>query len=161
MKRLQIAIGSDHAGVELKKHLIEFLTGEGYDVLNCGTNSSASVDYPDIAEQVAAEVLRHEIMGILICGTGIGISIAANKIPGIRAAVCQDVFTAHMAREHNDANILALGARVINNDSDLADKITKIFIHTDFLAGRHERRVEKIKALEKKYCERGNNLGLY
>lgn len=150
---MQIAIGCDHAGVELKKQIIEFLKEEGYDVLDCGTYTSDSVDYPDIAKKVAIKVIEEAIPGILICGTGIGISIAANKIPGIRAAVCQNLFTARLAREHNDANILALGARVTGNG--LALEIVKTFITTKFLSGRHQRRVEKIKALEKKFNERG------
>ena len=140
---MQVIIGSDHAGVMLKKEIIEFLQNEGYDVLNCGTDSSESVDYPDIAEKVALEVLQKKAPGILICGTGIGISIAANKITGIRAAVCRDAFTARLAREHNDANILAIGARVTG--SGLALDTVKAFLEADFQAGRHQRRVEKIK----------------
>ncbi|HCF71433.1 MAG TPA: ribose 5-phosphate isomerase B [Syntrophomonas sp.] len=145
---MQVIIGSDHAGVMLKKEIIEFLQNEGYDVLNCGTDSSESVDYPDIAEKVALEVLQKKAPGILICGTGIGISIAANKITGIRAAVCRDAFTARLAREHNDANILAIGARVTG--SGLALDTVKAFLEADFQAGRHQRRVEKINILEKK-----------
>ncbi len=145
---MQVIIGSDHAGVMLKKEIIEFLQNEGYDVLNCGTDSSESVDYPDIAEKVALEVLQKKAPGILICGTGIGISIAANKITGIRAAVCRDAFTARLAREHNDANILAIGARVTG--SGLALDTVKAFLKADFQAGRHQRRVEKINILEKK-----------
>lgn len=145
---MQVIIGSDHAGVMLKKEIIEFLQNEGYDVLNCGTDSSESVDYPDIAEKVALEVLQKKAPGILICGTGIGISIAANKIAGIRAAVCGDAFTARLAREHNDANILAIGARVTG--SGLALDTVQAFLGADFQAGRHQRRVEKISILEKK-----------
>ncbi|MEN6460201.1 MAG: ribose 5-phosphate isomerase B [Syntrophomonas sp.] len=150
---MEIAIGCDHAGVQLKEEIMAALQDEGYEVINCGTDTSESVDYPDFAEKVAGEVLQKKILGVLICGTGIGISIAANKIPGIRAAVCGDIYTAELAREHNDANILALGSRVTG--SGLAVKIVKTFIKTDFLAGRHERRVSKITALENKYLERG------
>lgn len=150
---MYIAIGSDHAGVGLKKEIIAVLEGEGYKPIDCGTYTSDSVDYPDIAENVANEVLGRGVLGILICGTGIGVSIAANKIPGIRAALCQDIYTAQLAREHNDANIVAVGARVTG--SGLAAEIIKTFVKTKFEAGRHQRRVEKIKALEYKYGERG------
>lgn len=143
---MKIAIGSDHAGVALKDEIIILLEELGYEVINCGTDSLESVDYPDIAERVASEVLNYNILGIIICGTGIGISIAANKIPGIRAALCQDIFTARLAREHNDANIVAIGARITG--AGLAQEIVKTFINSSFLAGRHQRRVEKIKDIE-------------
>jgi len=149
---LEIALGSDHAGFSLKQELIIFLKREGHHTIDCGTYSTESVDYPDIAEMVAREVLKKEILGILICGTGIGISIAANKIPGIRAAVCQDLFTARLAREHNNANILAIGARITG--SGLAEEIVKVFISTPFAGDRHQRRVDKITDLENKYRER-------
>ncbi|MGI6452825.1 MAG: ribose 5-phosphate isomerase B [Syntrophomonadaceae bacterium] len=143
---MKVAIGCDHAGFELKQKMTDMLQKEGYAVIDCGTFSLDSVDYPDIAETVAARVLQDKIPGILICGTGIGISIAANKIPGIRAAVCNCSFTARLAREHNDANILAIGARVIG--PGLAEEIIKKFLTTQFLEGRHRVRVEKIKRLE-------------
>lgn len=143
---MQVAIGSDHAGVQLKKELIACLSAEGFEPLDCGTYTEDSVDYPDIAEIVAGEVLEKNIPGVLVCGTGIGISIAANKIPGIRAALCHDSFSARMAREHNDANIVVLGSRIIGNG--LAEEIVKTFLKFDFSAGRHRRRVEKITALE-------------
>ncbi|HZJ84798.1 MAG TPA: ribose 5-phosphate isomerase B [Syntrophomonadaceae bacterium] len=143
---MKIAIGSDHAGVALKEEIIAMLTEAGYEIVNCGTNSLESVDYPDIAEKVAHEVLSQKILGIIICGTGIGISIAANKIIGIRAALCQNIFTARLAREHNDANILAIGARVTG--PGLALEIVNTFLKTDFAAGRHHKRVEKIKGIE-------------
>ncbi|MDD4802747.1 MAG: ribose 5-phosphate isomerase B [Syntrophomonas sp.] len=149
---MQIAVGSDHAGVQLKHHVIAFLAAEGYEPIDCGTYSEDSVDYPDIAEIVAHEVLQKKILGILVCGTGIGISVAANKIPGIRAALCNDMFSARLAREHNDANIVAIGSRITG--SGLAEEIIKTFIKTDFSAGRHQKRVEKITALENKYRER-------
>ncbi|NLT20204.1 MAG: ribose 5-phosphate isomerase B [Syntrophomonadaceae bacterium] len=149
-----IAIGCDHAGLALKKEIINWLKSEDYEVVDCGTFSEESVDYPDIAYEVAGQVLSRGCTGILICGTGIGISIAANKIDGIRAAVCENEFTARMARQHNDANILAVGARVVG--TGLALEIVKTFLNTDFEAGRHARRIEKIHWLEKN-AERGVN----
>lgn len=149
---MKIAIGSDHAGFALKKELIKILEEEAKEVIDCGTYTSDSVDYPDIAEKVAREVLSQNILGVLICGTGIGVTIAANKIPGIRAALCWNVFTARLAREHNNANILAIGSRVTG--TDLAVEILKNFIKSDFTAGRHQRRIEKIKEIERKYRER-------
>ncbi|CFX02763.1 Ribose 5-phosphate isomerase B [Syntrophomonas zehnderi OL-4] len=149
---MEIAIGCDHAGVEVKWEISAMLKESGITVYDCGTNTLAAVDYPDIAEQVAAEVLSRDILGILVCGTGIGISIAANKIPGIRAAVCTDIFTAEMCRKHNDANIIAVGARV--SDINNIKEIVSTFIKTDFEGGRHQIRVEKIKALENKFRKR-------
>ncbi|HZK43032.1 MAG TPA: ribose 5-phosphate isomerase B [Syntrophomonadaceae bacterium] len=149
---MKIAIGNDHAGVALKLEIMEMLTEEGYEVINCGVDTTDSVDYPDIAEQVTTEVLKQNILGVLICGTGIGISIAANKIIGIRAALCQNIYTAQMAREHNDANIVALGARVTGGA--LAVEIVRAFVKSDFQAGRHLKRVEKIIALEEKHRDR-------
>jgi len=149
---LDIAIGNDHAGLEVKREIIAMLQADGWNVIDCGCHTTDSVDYPDIAQEVAQQVLEKKILGILICGTGIGISIAANKIPGIRAAVCTDNFTAEMCRRHNDANIVAVGARVSEMES--IKEMIKIFIKTDFEGGRHQVRVEKINALEKKYRER-------
>ncbi len=149
---MDIAIGSDHAGFESKREIISMLQSAGYNTIDCGTYSTDSVDYTDIAESVAEQVLGKNILGILICGTGIGIAIAANKIPGIRAAVCTDAFTAEMSRKHNDANIVALGARVL--EIAQMKEIIEIFLKTDFEGGRHQLRVEKIKALENKYRER-------
>ena len=119
-----------------------------YKIMDCGTFSKESMDYPDIAEEVARLVLQEKTRGFLICGTGIGVAIAANKIPGIRAAVCHNIYSARLAREHNDANILTLGARVTGGG--LAIEIVKSFIKAEFQAGRHLRRVEKISRLEKK-----------
>lgn len=146
---MKIAIGSDHAGFILKNEIITALKEDGYEVMDCGTYSSDSVDYPDIAEVVAQKVLTQNIFGVIICGTGIGISIAANKIPGIRAALCQDTYSARLSREHNDANIVAIGARVTG--PGLALEIVKTFLGTSFQAGRHLRRVEKITRLEQTY----------
>jgi ribose 5-phosphate isomerase B len=149
---LKFAIGSDHAGVEQKREIIAFLKELEIEAIDCGCFSADSVDYPDIAEAVAAQVIEKNILGIIICGTGIGISIAANKIPGIRAALCSDPFSAEMARRHNDANMLALGARVL--DMPTIKEIVSAFFSAEFERGRHQRRVDKINAIEKKYCER-------
>jgi len=142
---VKIAIASDHGGFELKESLKKQFAADAFS--DFGTQNLDSVDYPDFAREVATRVATHEFdRGILICGTGIGISIAANKIKGIRAALCHDVFTAEMARKHNDANILAMGGRVL--DEKTAFEITDVFLHTDFEGGRHQRRLEKIAALE-------------
>lgn len=146
---MKVAIGSDHAGFNLKKEIMVMLEYKGYEVLDCGCFSPDSVDYPDIAEAVAEAVLKENVFGIIICGTGIGISIAANKIPGIRAALCHEPFSARMSREHNDANILALGARITG--SGLAIEIAKTFLDTSFAGDRHALRVDKIKEIERKH----------
>ncbi len=148
---MHIVIGSDHAGVELKQNIIKKLQEDGYTVSDCGTYSKESVDYPDIAEKVATEVISRQIKGIIICGTGIGISIAANKIPGIRAALCNNTDTACLSRQHNDANILAIGARV--TEPEAAMEIVDAFLNTAFEGGRHQARVDKIKAIEDKYSK--------
>ena len=146
---MKITIGSDHGAVELKeevkKVLAEFPEVEVHDV---GTFGTASVDYPDIAEKVCAEITSGQAdRGIVLCGTGIGISIAANKIHGIRAALCNDVYSARKSREHNNANVLAMGGRVTGFGP--AGEIVRAWMTTDFAGGRHERRVNKIMALEK------------
>lgn len=142
-----IAIGSDHGGYELKEQLLQFLEENRYETEDCGTFSGESVDYPDIAEKVAKVVLAGDAeRGILICGTGIGISIAANKINGIRAAHCTDPYSARMAREHNNANIIALGGRITG--TELAIEILCAYLDAEFQGGRHQRRVDKITALE-------------
>lgn len=145
-----IAIGSDHAGYLLKADIIKFLENKGLKVKDFGTNCGDSVDYPDYAEAVAEAVSNKECdRGILICGTGIGISIAANKVPGIRAALCTNSYMAKMSRQHNDANILAIGERVIG--PGLALEIIETFLETEFVGGRHATRVGKISNIEKKY----------
>lgn len=149
---MKVVIGSDHAGYDLKQEIVTTLQAEGYEFQDCGTYSRDSVDYPDIARQVTKEVLIQGIPGVIICGTGIGISIAANKISGIRAALCDNQYTARMAREHNDANIVALGSRVIG--PGLAVEIVKTFLNTSFQAGRHLIRVEKINQMENTGQER-------
>lgn len=143
-----LAIGSDHGGFELKNYVIEHLENKGVECKDCGTYTEESCDYPDIAKKVADTVISGECeRGILICGTGIGISIAANKIDGIRAALCSDVFSAKMARQHNNANIICLGGRVTGRE--LAFMIIDTFLEQEFEGGRHQKRIDKIHALEK------------
>lgn len=138
-----VALGSDHAGVALKAALAEALAAAGHPTLDMGTNGPESVDYPDFANAVAAAVLDGRArFGVLVCGTGIGISIAANRHAGIRCALVHDATTARLCREHNDANILALGARVIG--PEVALDALKAFLSTPFGGGRHERRVRKL-----------------
>ena len=144
---MKIAIGCDHGGLHLKQEIKELLSTLGHEVEDFGTHSTESCDYPDIAEPVAHAVVDGAVdRGILICGTGIGIGIAANKIAGVRAALCHDTFSAHASREHNNANILTMGERVIG--PGLAKDIVTIWLNTEFEGGRHARRVEKISALE-------------
>ena len=143
---MKIAIGSDHAGYELKTYLVQVLTGE-HDVVDVGTDSPDSVDYPDYAVKVARLVAERQVeRGILVCGTGVGMSVAANKVCGIRAALAFDLYTAMQSRRHVDANILALGALVTGKG--LAAEIARVWLDTPFEGGRHERRIEKIRRLE-------------
>lgn len=142
-----IAVGSDHGGFELKRQLLEWLEGWDYSIENVGCNGLDSVDYPDYALKVAQAVATGRcVLGILVCGTGIGMAIAANKVTGIRAASISDVYSARMFREHNDGNILCLGARVVG--SGLAQEIVTTFLEASFAGSRHQRRVDKIMALE-------------
>ena len=142
-----IAIGCDHGGFALKNEIIKHLNDHGYEVKDFGCYSEASVDYPDYAYPVAEAVANGSAeKGILICGTGIGMSIAANKVKGIRCALCCDTFSAHATREHNNSNILALGARVIG--TGLALDIVDIWLSTDFTGGRHVARIDKITKIE-------------
>ncbi|MGB9681538.1 MAG: ribose 5-phosphate isomerase B [bacterium] len=148
---MKLAIGSDHAGFRLKEELKSFISSLGIEIKDFGCYSEDSVDYPDIAKEVSFSVVKGESdKGILICGTGIGMSIAANKIKGIRAAVGNELLSARLAREHNNANILTLGARIIG--IEVAKESVKIFIETPFLGGRHQRRVEKIREMEGEQC---------
>ena len=142
--KMKIALGSDHGGYQLKENLKKYLKELNVEYKDFGCNSEKSVDYPDIGFKIAIEVKnRNYDKGILICGTGIGMSIVANKIKGIRASLCHDVFSARYAREHNDANILTLGGRVI--DSGLAKEIVKVWLNTDFSGEeRHLKRLNKI-----------------
>ena len=143
------AIGSDHGGFALKQEIMKHLTERGIECRDYGTFSTDSCDYPDYGEAVGRAVASGECeRGIVVCGTGIGISIAANKVHGVRCALCGDCFSAQMAREHNDANVLALGARVLG--PGLALKIVDTFLDAEFQGGRHARRVAKIMALEDK-----------
>ena len=146
---MRIAIGADHAGVALKDHVKQVLTSRGIAFDDLGTLTTESVDYPDFAAAVARKVASGEYdRGILTCGSGIGMAIAANKIPGIRAASIQDEEGARLSREHNDINVLALGERTGNPDT--ARRIVEIFLDTPFAGGRHQRRVDKINALDHK-----------
>ena len=144
---MRISIGSDHRGVDVKRQIIDLLRLLGHDVNDVGTQSEESVDYPDIAAEVGRRVSQSEAdRGILICGTGIGMAIAANKFPGVRAAPCHDDLTAEMSRRHNDLNILCLSADLLG--VKLIDHMVEIWLSTEFDGGRHARRVEKIDALD-------------
>jgi ribose 5-phosphate isomerase B len=145
----RVAIGSDHGGYELKEILKRYIEDDlGWSVHDCGTHSTAAVDYPDFAAAVAREVAGgRSARGIVVDAAGLGSSIAANKVAGVRCALCHDDATAMNCREHNDANMLALGARVVNRG--LAQRLVRLFLATPFAGGRHERRVQKIMALER------------
>jgi ribose-5-phosphate isomerase B len=151
-KQMIVAIGCDHGGYAMKLKLIEHLNKIGVEYKDFGTFSEESCDYPDYALPVA-EAVKDGLCdrGILICGTGIGISIAANKVPGIRASLCHDVFSAKATRKHNDSNILAFGARVIGEG--LMTEIVDAYLSTEFEGGRHSARIDKITAIEKKYSK--------
>jgi ribose 5-phosphate isomerase B len=147
---MRLAIGSDHAGYELKEAIKAYLDEQGLTYQDFGTHSTDSCDYPDFGLAVAEAVARGDFpLGILVCGTGLGMSMVANKVPGVRAALCGDTFSAHSSREHNHANILVLGARVVG--TGLALDIVRTWLAAGPLGGRHARRVEKITAIEKKY----------
>ena len=144
-----IAIGSDHGGFELKNHIINYLKEKNIDIKDFGCFDESSVDYPDIAEAVCDSINNGESeCGILVCGTGIGISIAANKIDGIRAAHCHDVYSAEMTKRHNNANVICMGGRVVGRE--LAFKIIDAWLGAEFEGGRHQNRIDKIHALEKR-----------
>ena len=144
---MKIAIGNDHGGVELKMHVLKYLTDQGYDVVNFGTDETASNHYPIYAQKVAQAVVSGECdRGILICGTGIGISIAANKVHGVRCALCSEPVSCRLSREHNNANIVAMGARTIG--PVMAEAIVDTFLTTDFLGGRHATRVNMFTDIE-------------
>jgi ribose 5-phosphate isomerase B len=143
-----IALGSDHGGLDLKEAIKELLRERGITVVDCGTDNGNSVDYPDFGEKVASKVSSGEVeRGILFCGTGIGMSIVANKYPQVRAALVTDPFMAQMAKEHNNANILVLGGRVL--DVDKARDMVSIWLDSTFEGGRHQGRLDKITALER------------
>lgn len=150
---MRLALGSDHAGFELKKQLAVYLAELGYGVVDMGTHSAEPVDYPDVAESVAMAVIDSRAdRGILICGSGVGASVAANKVPEIRAGLCHDTYSAHQGVEHDDMNVLVLGARVIG--PELARELVRAFLGGKFSGEeRHRRRIEKVKALEKRSKE--------
>ena len=140
---MKIAIGSDHGGIHLKNYLKEYLQGKGWEVLDCGTYTEESCDYPDIAAKLCGEIAQGTVtQGILVCGTGLGMSIAANKCAGIRAAVVTDEYSAVKSKEHNNANVLCLGERVLG--TGLAESLVDAWLKTEFAGGRHARRVDKI-----------------
>lgn len=140
---MKVGVGCDHGGYDLKKEIIDFLNNQGYETVDLGCHTADSVDYPDLANATCQKVLGGDCeRGILICGTGIGMSIAANRYKGIRAALCHEASSARLSREHNNANILCLGARIIG--TALTMDIIKVFMETDFSGGRHLRRIELI-----------------
>ncbi len=144
----RIAIGSDHAGYPVKEAIRKYLEAAGYQVDDQGTSSEESVDYPDYGKAVGELVAsKQDDFGIAVCGTGIGISIAANKVPGIRAALAHDMLTARLAREHNDANVLALGGRIVT--AVAAVEMVQTFLTTAYAGGRHQRRLDKISQIER------------
>lgn len=147
MVSFQLAMGCDHAGLNLKNHLVQWLQNQGHSVKDFGVYNTQSMDYPDIAATVAQSVAKGDYQrGILVCGSGIGVSIAANKIAGIRAVPCQDTISARLSRQHNDTNVLTLGERLTT--SMIAEEIVTVWLQTEFEAGRHCQRVDKITALE-------------
>ena len=155
MSSKKLALASDHAGCELKEEIKKFLPELGYSFQDFGSDSLESVDYPDYAKIVAEKVSRGEYeRGILLCGSGVGMAIVANKFPKVRAVQVNDIYTAVMSRRHNDTNILALAGRVTAKDS--AREIVKAWLETPFEAGRHERRLKKIEDIEKEICQKGS-----
>jgi len=150
---MRVVLGSDHAGYELKQQLIDYVRELGHDVLDVGTHSTASVDYPDFSEAVGQAVIeKRGDRGILICGSGIGSVISVNKIPGIRAGVCHDCYSAHQGVEHDDMNVIVMGARIIA--IALAQDLVKVFLSAKFSnEDRHRKRLDKVKALEAKHLK--------
>ena len=147
MRPKKIAIGSDHAGFEGKEQARQFLASRGFEIVDKGTGGAESVDYPDYGAAVGRAVAAGEAdCGVVMCGSGIGISIAANKVPGVRAALCWNEETAQLARRHNDANVLCIGARFI--EPELAARMIQTFVETEFDGGRHQQRVDKLSQLD-------------
>jgi len=148
---MRVVLGSDHAGFDLKQEILKFVQGLWHEVLDVGAHNASPSDYPDFAEALAAAILNNQAdRGILVCGSGVGASVAANKIPGIRAGVCHDCYSAHQGVEHDDMNVLVLGSRVVG--PSLACDLASVFLKATFSAEeRHLQRVGKIKLLEKKY----------
>ncbi len=145
---MKVALGADHGGFELKEAIKSHLIENGYEIVDFGTDSTESVDYAVFGEKVGEYVVKEGCLGILCCGTGIGISLAANKVNGVRAACCSDYFSAKMTRAHNNANILSMGGRVIG--VGLALQLVDVFLSTEFEGGRHQRRIDQITAIENK-----------
>ena len=149
---MKVAVACDHGGLNLKNAVINYLKENGYEYTDFGTNTTESCDYPDFALPAAEAVASGDCdRGIILCSTGIGVSIVANKVPGVRCAHCHDCYCAELTRLHNDANVLAMGEKVVGVGYAL--KIVKTFLETEFKGGRHQRRVDKIAAIEKKYCK--------
>ena len=150
---MKIVLGSDHAGFKLKADLRDYLVEQNIAIFDMGVEEKTPADYPEIARAVAEKISRKEFeRGILICGSGIGMSIVANRFPGVRAALCHDLYTARMSREHNDANLLVLGGRLIGKG--LAREMIKIWLESVFQGGRHQRRLDQIESLDKEMRER-------
>lgn len=146
---MKIGIGNDHAAVDMKNQVVEYLEGKGYEVVNFGTDTYESCNYPEYGEKVGRAVAARDVdLGILICGTGVGISLAANKVKGVRAVVCSEPYSAKLSRQHNNTNILAFGARVIG--IELAKMIIDEWLNAEFEGGRHQTRVDMITAIENK-----------
>ena len=146
---MKIGIGNDHAAVDMKNQVVEYLKGKGYEVVNFGTDTYESCNYPEYGEKVGRAVAAGDVdLGILICGTGVGISLAANKVEGIRAVVCSEPYTAKLSRQHNNTNILAFGARVIGIET--AKMIVDEWLNAEFMGGKHERRVNMLMDIEKR-----------
>ncbi len=149
---MKIAVACDHGGLNLKKHIINYLAEHGYEYVDFGTYSEESCDYPDFALPATEAVAAGECeLGIVVCSTGIGVSMVANKVPGVRCAHCHDTYCARYTRMHNDANMLAMGEKVVG--AGYALDIVEAFLTAKFEGGRHQRRVDKITAIEKKYCK--------
>lgn len=144
---MKIGIGNDHAAVEMKMQIMEYLESLGHEVVNYGVDTTERCNYPEIGEKVGRAVAAGEVeCAVLICGTGVGISIAANKVHGVRAAVCSDITTAHLVKEHNNANIIAFGARIVGIET--AKDIVKAYLDAKFLGGRHQTRIDMISDIE-------------
>lgn len=146
---MKIGIGNDHAAVEMKNEIMEYLEGKGIEVVNYGTDTHESCNYPEYGEKIGRAVVSGEVdLGIVICGTGVGISLAANKVKGVRAVVCSEPYSAKLSRQHNNTNVLALGARVIG--IEMAKMIIDEWLNAEFMGGRHQTRVDMIMAIEDK-----------
>lgn len=149
-KKMKIVVAADHAGFALKQQVLEYLRSRGLEVEDCGPPDAEPVDYPDFAEKVAESVATKQAScGVLVCGTGIGMMLAANKVPGIRAVAANDTLSARLAREHNDANVLTMGARMI--DAATMRQVVDTWLAAPFAGGRHQRRVQKIQAIDQRY----------